>query len=162
MVMFTSLVKPCKGQSRILEAVIAAVIIFVVFAVSVFLIQASNVKILQERSDLDRLGYNVGHMVVEAGVIESTLETPSIQEDQLKSVLQRSMPSIIFFNLTVFNCTELDAVQIELTPVVTIANAATDFFANSMEVSSNTMTYTSKKGNIYYLVLVLAQVGEGQ
>jgi hypothetical protein len=162
--------KARSGQSRILEAVIAAAIIFIVFSASMFLIRASDVKILQERADLDRLGYNVLHRLVESGIIEKTLESwPSgsgFAEAILKTAVQRSLPSKIYFNLEIFNCTERVSAEnpedkiVRLEPLpYDVSNAPPELFAKSLEVSSTSLIYTSKRGNIYHLVLVLARAG---
>jgi hypothetical protein len=145
-----------KGQSRILEAVIAAVILFIVFSATTFLIRSSEVGVIQERGDLDRLGYNVLHGMVESGTIEATLEK-GLDNAYLKTVVQKSLPSSIYFNLTVFKYKDLFSFEL----VLSVSNAATDSFLKSMEVSSTTVLYTSKSGEIYYLVLALARAGEG-
>jgi hypothetical protein len=164
---FNTFSKARRGQSRILEAVIAAVVIFVVFSVSIYLLQPS-VQVLNEKSDLDRLGYNVLHTLVESETIEKTLELDSLSAaPYLKTVIQRSLPSAIYFNLTIFNCTETvisPAIELKLLSL-DINNTSADSFTKSIEVSSTNIIYTSKQGNIYYLVLMLARpggAGEGQ
>ncbi len=164
------MVKPCsnfpkenRGTARILEGVIAAIIIFVAFSVSVYLLQSSDARVFEEKSDMDRLSYNVLHTLVESGTIEETLELePFSAAPNLKSALQRSLPSSIYFNLTVFNCTESENnyPAIELTPIpLPINNTSTGAFTKSIEVSSTSMTFTSKQGNIYHIVLMLARPG---
>jgi len=159
-----NLLETRKGQSRILEAVIAAVIIFIVFSVSMFLIRASDVKVLQERADLDRLGYNTLHRLIESDTIEATVEK-RIDDVFVKTIMQKSLPSATYFNLTIFKCVDKGSwVELEPHPSYPpISNAPEDAFAKSMEVSSTNMIYTSKspEGNIYQLVLVLARAGGG-
>jgi hypothetical protein len=156
------LLRSRKGQSRILEAVVAAAIIFTVFAVSLYLVSVSNVKVLQERADLDRLGYNTLHRLVESGTIESTIER-RLQADFVRTIIQKSLPSETYFNLTIFICSDQGSwVKLEPHPSYPpITNAPEEAFANLLEVSSTSMIYTSKKGNIYQLVLVLARAGGG-
>jgi len=161
------LIKSSSGQSRILEAVIAAVIIFIVFSVSLYLIRASDVRVQQERADLDRLGYNVLHTLVESGAIDETLESPAglaqpyIGELYLKQSVQNALPPSIYFNLTIYKCTgSLTGAWFESDPH-SVTNAPDGAFANALEVSSTPLTYTSKSGNIYYLVLVLTRAGGG-
>ena len=164
---FTKLTKSRRGQSRILEAVIAAVIIFIVFSVSLYLIRASDVKVRQERADLDRLGYNVLHTLVESGSIDQTLEqyqggSSWIGETYLEATIQNALqePSM-YFNLTIYKCTgSLTGAWFEPSPP-SVSNAPEGAFAQAMEVSSTSLTYTSKSGNIYYLVLVLTRAGGG-
>jgi hypothetical protein len=150
--LFKALSRERKGQFRILEAVIAAVIIFMIFSVSTFLIRVSDVGALQEKADLDRLGYNVLHKLVESGTIETYGEV------HLKTAVQKSLPYTIYFNLTIYNCLD-EAYGIQLQPFINVSNTSPDFFTNSLEVSSTSMIYTSKNGCIYYFVLVLARAG---
>jgi len=157
--LFYSLLRARRGQSRILEAAIAAVIISIVFSVSTFLIRSSDVRVLQERADLDRLGYNVLHKIVESGVIEKTLETGLAKDvAMLKPTVQRSLPPAICYDLRIFDCTE-DGSWVQLTKLISFSNTSEDTFANSLEVSSTSIVYTSQKGNIYHLVLLLARGG---
>ncbi len=156
--LFDGLLKARKGQSRILEAAIAVVAIFIVFSVSMFLIRASNVRVLEERADLDRVGYNVLHRLVESGTIGGILETfgPGLREDHLKIAVQQSLPST-HFNLTIYDCVDKGS-YIQLQRLTSVSNALGDTFANSLEVSSTNVICTSK-GHIYYVVLILAKVG---
>lgn len=163
--LLNSLLRSRKGQSRILEAVIAAVIIFIVFSVSMYFIRASDITVLQERADLDRLGYNTLHRLVESGTIEATIEVASgrgIDEPFVKTIIQKSLPSATYFNLTIYKCNDNGFwIELEPTRYQSISNAPEDAFAKSMEVSSTNMIYTSKTGNIYQLVLILARAGGG-
>ena len=154
------------GQARILEAIIAAVIIFIVFSVATFLVQTSDVRVLQERSDLDRLGYNVLNNLMESGTVE-TIETSSAyqiatQRDlYLRTAVQSLLPVNIYFNLTLFNCTDMTTYVQLRTVTNNVANALPILFANSTEVSSTDMIYTSKNGNVYHAILLLARAGGG-
>jgi len=161
--LFSGLLRARKGQSRILEATIAAVIIFIVFSVSMFLIRASDLRVLQERADLDRLGYNALHRLVESGTIETTIEKygSGFGYIHLKTAVQNSLPSTTYFNLTVFRCVEEADGRVGLQYETSVNNTSVDSFTNSLEVSSTNMIYTSKSGNIYHLVLALARAGGG-
>ncbi|HJW65814.1 MAG TPA: hypothetical protein VJ507_03425 [Candidatus Bathyarchaeia archaeon] len=155
-----------KGQSRILEAVIAAVIIFIVFSAATFLIRSSDTGVLQERADLDRLGYNLLNRLVESGTIESMTHTNPTDEEVIdwtfNTTIQKSLPSTVYFNLTIFKCNEISNYPLNYTRIdfVTCASdAPSDLFKKSREVSSTTLLYTSKSGSIFYLVLSLARAG---
>lgn len=146
----TRLSKSRKGQARILEAVIAAAIIFIVFSVSMYLTQASNIKVMQERVDLDKLGYNVLHELIEAKTIEKTIEANT--PENLRIAIQKSLPHSIYFTLTIkiWSGTSLN-------PLSSFSNAPTEIFSESLEVSSTSLIYTSQKGNIYQLILTLTK-----
>jgi hypothetical protein len=148
--------KANSGQARILEAVIAALIIFIVFTASAFFINSSRTTTVQERADLDRLGYNVLSKIIESGTIEATIDQPTL----LKAFLQNSLPSSILFKLTLTTWKDSNG-WVTATTLPPLSNSDDNSFSNSAEVSSTPMMYTSKGGNIYYLVLVLANAGQG-
>ncbi len=149
-----------RGQARVLEAVIAAAMIFLVFSVATFLTAASSEQ-MQEKSDLDRLGYNVLSRLVESGTMESTIESNfgdiTRIRAQLNTFLQAALPSATLFKLTIseYSLTQ-DWVTLS-SPIV--LNNFPSSFENTLEVSSTPMIYTSHSGKIYSLTLVLARSG---
>lgn len=151
-----------RGQSRILEAVIGAVIIFLVFTASYYLIQSSSSIPTQETADLNRLCYNVLHRIVESDTIEETLETQDSTSGaaSLQMVVREALPQGIYFNLTVYNCTGNPQTPFAPNPV-SVSNAPEAEMAKSKEVSSTSTTYTSKNGNIYLIILKTARAGQG-
>jgi hypothetical protein len=144
-----------RGQSRILEAVIAAVVIFITFSVASFMIQANDVKVLQEGGDLDRLGYNVLSTIVESGVID-TPNTPQ-RNIIIATALQANLPSAIYYNFTIYDCTNTANGIIQLGVETNVKNVLS--FANSTQVSSASTMYTNRNGLIRQLILVLARAG---
>jgi len=157
------IIRDSKGFSRILEVVIAAVIIFVVFSVTTFLIQTSDVRTVQERADLDRTGYNVLTGIIESGVIEN-IETSSTLNvaNYLRTIIQSSLPPTVYFSFSVSNCTDKTTyVTVELVDGSSVTNCPSEIFVNSNEVSSTDLIYTSKNGNVYRAVLLLTRAGEG-
>ena len=150
-----------SGQARILETVVAAMIIFIVFTASSFLVNSSNSIAVQERTDLDRLGYNVLSRLTESGTIEATIEQPTPLTIQLKAFLQQSLPSSILFKLTLMKWASDSYGWVASSALSSLSNSDDGSFLNSAEVSSTPMIYTSKGGTIYYLVLVLANAGQG-
>jgi hypothetical protein len=158
--------KSNTGQARILEAVVAATIVFLVFSASSILINGSRVTATQERADLNILGYNVLSRLTEAGTIEATIEKASLPFTQnslevieLKASLQNSLPSSIFFSLTITNNTKTNDGSQTAGQQLTVGNAEAVSFSASTDVSSTPLIYTSKSGSIYFIVLVLANVG---
>jgi len=153
-----------SGQTRILEAVVASIIIFILFSVAAFMIRSSDVVHVQERGDLDRLGYNVLSSVVESGTIEKTLESSDFSEFELKTFIQRMLPSSTFFNVTIFNYTQTgDFIEKDslVSRVGNVEDVEIGSFSDFLEVSSTPTIYTSKKGNIYSIILLLARAGGG-
>ena len=149
-----------RGQMRILEAVAAALIIFVVFSAATFLNRSSDVRALQERGDLDRLGYNMLSGMVESGIIEETVEN-SGSTVELQVFVQRSLPMATFFNLTIVRIAVNNQTGwVDQVPKVSLSNAPYSAFSKSLEVSSTPTVYTSKGGNTYFITLVLTRAGE--
>jgi hypothetical protein len=158
-----SITRDNSGFSRILEAVIAAVILFIVFSVATFLIQTSDVKTVQERADLDRTGYNVLTSLVESGAIEK-IETSSTLDvkNYLRTIIQSSLPPTVYFSFSISNCTEKGPyVAMQLVEGSDVTNCPSELFANSAEVSSTDLVYTSKSGNVYGIVFLLTRAGAG-
>lgn len=155
--------KANTGQARILEAVVAATIIFIVFSASSILINSSRVTAAQERTDLDTLGYNVLSRLTESGTIEATIENSqsslSAQLTQLKAFVQNSLPSSMFFSLTITNNTKTNDGSQPINQQLTVGNVGAASFSASTDVSSTPLIYTSKSGNIYFIVLLLSNVG---
>lgn len=152
-----------KGQARILEAVVAALLIFIVFTGSSFLVNRLDTTSTQERTDLDRLGYNVLSKLTESRTIEATIENNAtsqiMRQIELKNFIRSAVPSSMLFSLDI---TEYGRNETWVMPlsVMTISNADGVSFSNSLTISSTPTLYTSKNGNIYYLVLILAS-GKG-
>jgi len=139
-----------RGQSRVMEAVLAAVIIFIVFSTSMFLMSSSRLWVLQERGDLDRLGYNLLHRLCESQVIEETVEKYNrsswLYEMHLKTAIQRFLPPMTYFELTISSCDlDPDGVRISLTKIGVVSNiqeyaAPVDASASSEGINSEPVT----------------------
>jgi hypothetical protein len=152
------LIRSGRGQSRILEAVVAAAIIFIVFSVSSYLVRASEVRVLQERADLDRLGYNVLHRLVESGAYEEIQGRAASQQELellLKDALQRALPTSVYFNLTIYRCEGLELTPLPINP----SNMPAESTPKTLERSSTSTIYTSRDGTIYLLILTLTREG---
>jgi hypothetical protein len=148
------------GNTRIVETVVAAAIIMIVFAASTFFITSPQINAVQEKTDLDKLGYNVLNRLAESGTIEATIENVQAPRDAiipLRAYLHNSLPISIFFNFTVMNWSPEQKNWVNLLPPIDSGGS----FSTSLEISSTPIIYTSKTGNIYYLILVLANAGEG-
>lgn len=139
-----------KGQVRILEAVIAAVILLLTFSVASIMVQSSNVKVVQEKGDLDRLGYNVLSIIAESGGIDSSQTNLTIT-----TTLQANLPPSIYYSFTILNWSTASN---SLVPYLTVSNTAS--FINATEISSTSTMYTSSNGQIRQLLLQLARAGE--
>jgi hypothetical protein len=150
-----------KAITRILETIIAATIILVAFSAASFFISNPKTAAIQDRTDLDRLGYNVLSKLVESGTIEATIEQTPAAYVELKAFVGNSLPSSMLFNLTVTKCELQGSSWVTIGTTVAVSNIEDSSFSESLSVSSTPMMFTSKNGNIYHLVLVLANPGGG-
>ncbi|MEM2961171.1 MAG: hypothetical protein QXU67_06160, partial [Candidatus Bathyarchaeia archaeon] len=91
-----------KGQARLTESILAVGLILLIFTTSIYLMSASKVWTIYEKGDLDKLGYNILSYLLEARAIDN-LEKSSANA-QLKYLLERYLPPMTFFNLTIYNC----------------------------------------------------------
>lgn len=162
--MTTQFLSNNKGAMRILETVIAATIILLVFTAATFLIQSSNVKTSAQTKDLDSLGYNVLTQSLNSGLIEKTVENVTIpQTAQIRTRIQNALPLGIYYNFTIakYESNSITNWVSESTSVVSVNNVDDDstVFSGSAEVSSTPTIYTSKNGNTYTATLVLVQAG---
>jgi hypothetical protein len=102
--------------------------------------------------------------LTESGTIEATIESSTISDaqNQLRAFVQNALPSSVLFNLTVSNCVEeTPSDWVAVDQLATVSNTDGTSFSGSLAVSSTPMIFTSKNDNIYYLVLTLANPGEG-
>jgi len=140
---------------RILEAVIATIVLLIAFTAFYFMLYSSAKFFKQEAVDLNRLSYNALIHLVESGVVERAVSNPTTGGEMLVRALQSLLPPNVFFNLTVLNVTDASSREV----VVSLSNAVPAVFEGPSELASATTTYTSSEGKIYMLVLRLALVG---
>lgn len=152
--------KSNAGVTRILEAIIAASIILIAFSAAAFFVSDPKTAVAQDRTDLDRVGYNVLSKLTESGTIETTIEQTTPKTIALKAFIQNSLPSTMLFNLTVSKSQQGSSGITFDTPII-VSNIDDYSLSQSLAVSSTPLMYTSKSGSIYYLVLMLANPGQG-
>lgn len=149
------------GQARILEAVIASVLMFIAFTAAFSMLFSSEKFFRQEAVDLDRLAHNVLHRLAESGVIDEAITSDSYAI--LFRSLQNLLPQNICFNLTIYERDEVGQwVPVNLGGTYFISNASEEIFKTSSEVASAGITYTSIRSGrvkVYYLCLSLTRAG---
>jgi hypothetical protein len=144
--------KNVDGQVRILEAVIASIIVFIAFSAAFYFIYSTQNIFAQEAIDLNRLAYNLLHQIAESGIIEKTIEEKPGGIEQLKIALQELLPANIYFNLTIKPINPSGE-------LISASNAPAEAFKETGEVASASIIYTSKRGNIYHMILKLTRAG---
>lgn len=143
------------GQVRIIEAVVASVMLFIIFTTAFFMLFSSEKFFEQETVDLNRLAYNVLNRLVESGVIEEAVSDGRVDGVKIASTLQSMLPQNIYFNLTISERTTSGSWR----TTTSISNAPRDLFEKSLEVASAGIIYTTKDGRMYYLSLSLTRAG---
>lgn len=137
------------GQTRIIEAVIASIIIVIVFTAAFFMLLSSENIFRQETVDLNKLAYNTLHRLADSGALETIKEDAS----RTKEMLVEMLPQGIYFNLTVERAPPNSGV------IRTVANAAPGEFEKPREIASTNLLYTTRTGEIYLVTLRLTRAG---
>ncbi|MEM2960599.1 MAG: hypothetical protein QXU67_03235, partial [Candidatus Bathyarchaeia archaeon] len=119
---------------------------------SIYFMSASKIWTIYEKGDLDKVGYNLLSYLLEARVIDNIGES-SDPKAQLQFIVQKYLPPMTFFKLTIFKGSPTES-------WLTICNANEEAFEASVEVSSISVPYTSKVGEIYLINLILARSEE--
>lgn len=151
-----------SGQARIIEAVMASILIFIAFTAAFYMLFSSERFFRQEAVDLNRLAYNTLHRLVESGAIEEAVGGDNVNETKLRNAIQSLLPQNIYFKLTIYNLTIYggnSGQQSRIEEISSISNAQQEVFERSSEVVSASITYTSRDRKIYYLCLSLTRAG---
>lgn len=143
------------GQMRILEAVVASILIYIAFTAVFYMLFSSEKSFKYEAVDLGRLAYNVLHRLVESDVIEGILIDAQGNGTMLIAVLQGLLPQNVLFNLTIYEVGHVGLWN----RVLIISNAPKEAFEVTNEVASASAPYTSRWGRMYFLCLSLTRIG---
>jgi len=156
--------KDSKGQLRVIEAVLATIIIFTTFASATYLLKSHRTWATRHSEELEKIAYNVMQRLAESGALEATVgDSHPGWELHLKLLLETVLPPSVYFNLTVLvSRYQLGTATLAAYNGEAITNGNSDSFAKSPEVASSTYIYTCEKAKIYVLVLQLATGGEIQ
>lgn len=142
------------AQARILESLVAAVLMYILFTTVYFMLFSSEKPFKMESVDLNRLSYNSLHHLAGSSVIEEVVNEPQ-SSSRLFEAIQTLLPRNVYFNLTIY---ERDGSGLWILKL-SISNAEARVFELSSEVAASSTVYTSKKGEIYLLCLKLTRVG---
>ncbi len=119
-----------RGQMRIIEALLASfVILFAITFVSIF--AAAPTSSTYETGELEKVGYNVLHDLDEKRLLPRFVYPPSEWEN-LTAALMVSLPTNVYFNLTVY---DLNGSIINPVP---ITYGSSQVFSESTHVASVT------------------------
>lgn len=143
------------GQVRVIEAVVASIIMLIMFTAAFYMLFSSEKFFKQEVVDLNRLAYNVLHHLLESNVVEEAVsEEGAVNELKLMNVVESLIPQNVLFNLTIW---EHEVNRWNL--IASIHNTPLEVFERASEIASAGVTYTSRSGKILYLNLILVRTG---
>ncbi|MGQ9514316.1 MAG: hypothetical protein ACUVTL_04620 [Thermoproteota archaeon] len=152
-----------RGQLRVIEATIAAIMIFFSFLTASYFTRSPRSWTLSRGEDLTRMGYNVLHSLAVTDVLDNTIASGKQGwEQQLNFILEALLPSTVLYNLTVYKVlSKSDGWQTEYKTfnTIKITNTESDeAFIKSPEVVSISYLFTSRQGDAYSLVLQISEM----
>jgi hypothetical protein len=153
-----------RGQFRIIEAAISAVIIFITLVAVNQFMRIPRLIMTGRSGSLRAIAYNTLYRLADTGVLENTLVIGSTDwEGNLKIVLDTLLPSTVYFNLTVYafsNAEQPTSFSIYNKQMISNSFSQTAF-TDTPEISSASFLYVAHNSKIYLLRLQLAEGGVG-
>jgi len=163
----SAFIKARKGQMRLVEVLFAALIVFLAFSFASYAMTPMNTPIVRGKGDLEVTAYNLLDRLAREGVLEDVvLGGRQDWEQELKIVIARMIWPSLYFNLTIYNGTMHGTVAVSLDPLrhEPITNVrsdeASEAFSRTPEVASANYIYTSHRGSILVLRMMIARSGE--
>jgi hypothetical protein len=153
-----------KGQFRIVEAAISAMIIFVALAAVSQFTRMPRLIMTGRSESLRATAYNTLYRLADTGILDGTLGVGNPDwERNLKIVLDTLLPSTVYYNLTVyiFNNTAQPTYYAAFNKGIISNSASQTAFTNTPEISTATYLYVAQNAKIYLLRLQLAEGGVG-
>ena len=156
-----------KGQARIIEAIVSAMIVIVAMSIASLLSRPPGTLFFREEKSLVKTGYSIINYMASAKIFEEIIyreENGQIEyndnwEEQLKSTLQFMVPANIVYNLTIYEINgTLTADNLKTTKLndKPISNIATTEGLSEMETVKYTYVCTRKaRGKVLLIVLQL-------
>jgi hypothetical protein len=141
-----------RGMARLLEAVVAAIIVATALSVSYFYLLPTNPYVIRGGTDLEKYGFDTLNTLARQGgfdrvIFDASGEIVPNWDQQMRVVLGSIFPTGILFNMTVYNSTVNVDRFVTLTPLptnVSISNADASALLNAGQVSQVTFIYTTK------------------
>lgn len=157
-----------RGQTKVIEATIASLIIIGAVAVGSAMVKDVSILSLKQKESNERLAYNILNTLIRGNVIESVIFQPngnlrSGWEGQMNVILNSLVPPNFFYNLTVYNYTYSVAPGkvLNITGKVQLNKVKISNIGGSSSimniVSSADVIYTNKKLQVIELHLEIYQ-----
>jgi hypothetical protein len=144
-----------KGQMRIIETILAALIIVSALAfVNFFSVNPRTAA--YEVKDLEKMGYSVLHDLDQHGIL-----APAVYQQEwadLKTALRITLPVDVYFNLTIY---QLDQTSNRLNRVTSIVYGDLTTFSNAKNVASVSYTLVGTSIYGYKPMLLMLQITRG-
>src|SRR3989304_9020469 len=145
-----------RGIVRVIEVLLAATALFIAFTTSIFLTTTSRINVLQEHSDLDRVGQNTLLRLAESGVIDSTVypngNVTTFDKSTLQNTITEALPPLTYYSMTIYGDANSGSFPSFTRQIGNVSNTSQNSFNTAAEVSSSSFMYTSSSGEIYYIV----------
>ena len=143
--------RPKQGQIRVIEALLSSVIVVAAMTVASGLIQAPSSFSQRRTEDVSRFAYSLLTRLAEADTFDGIMfEGGNLSqrwEDELQVIVGSMLPSNVFFNMTVYNCTVVGGIPQESSLASrSLSNAMTpEVFQTALGVGSADIVYTTKR-----------------
>jgi hypothetical protein len=98
-----------KALLRMIEAVLAAIVILLAFTVSYHYATPPNPFTIRAKGDLEKMAYDVLHRLAEEKALDEVMEKndPTLLGDEFAAALRTLLPKNIVYNLTIYNATRI-------------------------------------------------------
>ena len=153
-----------RGQMRIAEAILAAILIFSAFIIASSLSTPYRVWLSKERSELEGQGFSILNMMATNGILEEVLQSrPYAWEQRIRVLLLALLPSDVNFDLTVYsvdlnaNPSDTAFVKVNTSPITNYGSE--NLIDEALAVVTDKYPYTSESNTYYMLILSLSRGG---
>jgi len=154
-----------RGQARLIEAALAALVLFVGLSLVSFLVGPMNTLVIEPRGELEKRAYNTLYRLSNAGVYEETIMSGDpYSEDSLKSAISRLLSPHVHYNLTIYNATQVDPISVNMEKIVTVTNLeeGSPVSSEDLFVVCVRAPYTTRSGSVLVFTLALGSMGQGE
>ncbi|MEM2305941.1 MAG: hypothetical protein QXK51_11425, partial [Candidatus Methanomethylicia archaeon] len=106
-----------KALLRMIEAILAAIIILTSFTLSYYYSAPPNPFTVRAKGDLEKLAYDVLHRLAEEKAFDEAIKEPSIWMNELAAALRTLLPKNIIYNLTIYQAVKSTENNVNLIPI---------------------------------------------
>jgi len=153
-----------RGQFRIIEAALSAIIIFITLVTINQFTRIPRLIMTGRSGSLRTTAYNTLYRLADTGILENTLGIGSPDwEGNLKIVLDSLLPTTVYFNMTVYafpNAAQ-PTYYVAYNKRVISNSISQEAFTGTPEISSAEFLYVARNSKFYYIRLQLAEGGVG-